>query len=723
MNTPVACENPNAGIESQTGGNAKLRLFPDRLFYEFLPRFARAAVSIVCQGLPIPDPQQLLNECGLDPRTVGLKDWCDPTAENNRYLWHGSVGELARLRGEAEQLVSSDGSWKSELTDLQHEHDEQLQRFEGRIEKLFETVLRRFGLRGVEVVWNLLFDQLQSVLAEVREDSRPVTAREEADVERQARRLVRNSREYWLARLLGRFFPDFSGRWLLGEDCCDETDRAVESMCRLYRRRRHLALNEEKVRLLEALVGTDSSPGLLGRMQTQWQQHDLALSALQERLTQDPADSDSCGPTDIRLVDSIDDVIDQNSGQTLLECAFAVSQRAGCTPEELAREFMLNGLSMGSRAVRPDGWPALPPSTLDEAVLEQTAAYLGVTGGLLQVDIDRPVTALDHFAALCHPLSPQLLSLTRSKLRLAVERSAPYFECGRARGAEPMTVTFVFCHPADRARWLAQPELFGLPLADPEDCASWKHGRYGITLMQQTLGFSMGASKPFWKWLSSGNRARRLNSVPAHMNREDWPDQRILANRIRDANDCRKLLTAAERIRAVIRVGNEGRLSPLHRDANTLSLFCEASCEQRPASAETIQAQLKRRYFTALLHDLHPDKSGVIDSVCGQLEDEPNAERIARTLVTHGFLREESGLFQVAGTPPLDLAGDFPDLYQLRTSRVNGLLRAEFENALLKNDVLYTQLFCCVLDAWERDQLSRSDVPESVLHKSGELQG
>lgn len=721
MNLTVACKNPTAGIESQSGGNTTLRLIPVALFWQFVRRFVQRAIGLLQGEQSLPDAQQLLDDGSLDRRTVTLQGWSDRTEDEDRYRWQGTIGELPALRGEAEDLLREDGAWTQELADIQNDRVEQLQLLRSRIEKLFGNVLREFGVRGVESVFQLLAGQFREVLKQIQDNTRPVTPNEETDVERHSRRMVRVIRESWVARAAGRLAPNLPVRWLLSEEFRTQIRQGPERMSRLYRRRRQLRLNREKIHLLEVLLGTDSTPGLLDEFLLRLRHHDQTFDALQDRMQRAAVPDDSSYPTDLRLVQSVDDVVDVASGRTFLDCAFEACQRAGCPAERLASDLQKNGLAIDGATLLPYQWSTLPARLLDEALLQRTSEYLGATDSRLRVDINHPVSALDQFAAMSHPLSPELLPLTKSRLQMVVERSAPYFACGRALGAEPLSVTFLYCHPADRPRWLALLALFGLAIADPDEAEVWRHGRFGVTLMQQTLGFCMGASKPFWKWLSAGNSARALNTVSPHLNREEWPEQRILESRIRNTDDCAKLLRAAEQIRVVIRVGSADRLAPVRRGPRIVSLFCDARCVVRSVAPDTVKTQIIRPDFIALLYDLHPDAGSSIDAVISRLQDEPDANRIADALTEHGFLREQAGLFQVAGTPSFEAAAALPELYALHVGELKGLTRTEFENRLLDNDVLYTQLFCSVLDGWERGRLSRTDVPESVIQKSNEL--
>ncbi len=218
------------------------------------------------------------------------------------------------------------------------------------------------------------------------------------------------------------------------------------------------------------------------------------------------------------------------------------------------------------------------------------------------------------------------------------------------------------------------------------------------------------------------NRARLRGVVTPHLDRRKWPEQRRLQTREQNADDCSRLLRAAEKCHAVISVGSERQhLAPVRRDRWIESLFSEMQITSRSVTARQIHDHTAWPEFVGLLHDQFPS---VVNpgELCRRLGGEHDSRVVATTLSEHGILEDRSGQYRLRSTAPAIYAALLPELFETRVGRLVGLDRKTFEGRLLDTDALYNALWWPVCDAFETGLLTRNDVPESVVLFTQQLQ-
>ena len=723
MIQPVPATYDAVHHQLRSQGSARLVWPLKALWAEFVVWFARRTLRSVYAGHEIDDPGPLLQQNALGEDTLSLDEWL-AAEEPTEVSWDDRQAGLRKLAAIAEDYASDAGAWRELLSNLDELAAEAVSKILQRSGQLIETVRREQGETAARRSLDEILRQLDARCAEHRKkaDHWPVKASERLLKIAHALRHYSKPRGR-LARIVLRYWSDLPMAWLLGQRRRKEIDRFVEEVNKAARLRYRMAVNRTRQTVYRRLLGDTQRPARLQELLTpltESRRHaESVLGILRHAAGTDKPSTRSCV---VHLVDDLATVLDPRSGRTVRDLFATRSRRAQRSPQGLAAHLREHGLPLGQRPVLPHEWHQHDPATVAAALLTAVHQYLGSANPNGPLDLDNPHSVLKHVASL-HLLSPELRTRLDEVLPTVVNRSRPYAEFETLTGDDRQILTFLYCHREQRRQW-GQLLRTAVPDIQPPSAANCDiDNPWMMEIHQNLIAAPAGASKQLWCWTSAGNRARRAKIVQPRFDHSAVPERRQLGERVRDHADCQQLFEAGVAASLLYEVGTgTGRYALAHPDPRLEELFGPSVYAARWQSLEFFHGLLKTETrFIDFTCRVFPNLAD-FRQTAHRLAREDDIDAVADELERLGVIRRRSCQCQVCHVIPRMAADVVEGLYDHKPGTTVGQGTETFLGELFRNDLLYTVLFCGVLDAFEQGWLTENSVPASIVEKSRELQ-
>lgn len=700
-------------------GMSSLQLPLDTLVNQFTFEFIDRTLLLVLRGEPLRQASDLLEEHGLAEGSLTLKnvfDGCYPAEA----LWDRTLGGVGSLLAEAEDLCAEDGTWTETRSVLREAAEDFLDGIGKRLCDLKHRVDREFGLPATVQLFSMVRRQLQNTQEKMKADRPDRIRREIPAVETEIGRVspILKSRGI-LLRTCSRNFPAIPIDRILGDRQRLAINRLTRFLNELQSRRLGQLEHMARRHVLDDLLGNERKPGILADLEADIHQSQECFAILMKSArTVKPQAVDNVYR--VNIVDSVDTVLDPATEKTVGDLYFSMASEAGRTPQKLARQLRQRPLKIGRRMLWPDQWHEAEPDALMAALERTVRRYLGCDDADRPLQPAEPRTAMDHIARI-DLLHKSLRPRLNSALTDVLERSRPYLDAEPIAGVEEIVQNFLFSYPPHRKRWLKILQN-QTTIAEPANAEAYalRHP-YRLDILGYQLAAPVGAMRATHKWSIMSRRAERRGIVKPHVDRRQFAEIRVLAERTRSMDDCRELFLAGKRANVITRVGDRQRYAINRDDERLRELFAPSTWSAAQITGETVQALLRHDVrFTDFLAQLNPRQTD-LRAVLGRLKLQDNCEAITDELTRRKVMLESGGRFYVSAAfraRPLDAPRQ---LLKRSPGALRGLSEQEFLTALLNHDLLYSIVFFGVQDAWQLGWISETDVPASVVEYTHRL--
>ena len=707
--------------QTRSAGFLTLRLpFADRLAPQYLARFLGRTCAHLAAGSQPDNVLRELDSAGLQDETLSMVEHF-LASRPPHVEWNGRQPDLLRLAALAEDLSCDNGDWRQRCADLGEIAEQAVSELLSRAGIFSQEVLRCHGSVGAQLALTKIRQKLDQARHEIQAelDQYPLGTWSPSRSEelRQAavhlRRYARPRKP--LARLLVRFRPQSRYSWLLDEAQRSRIGRIVTLLNTAWAARHRLASLQARRDALNNLCGRPGNTGSLDKHLDIVRRHDEHLATLAQCCEASCVRPSHRLATELLLADNIQTVIDPRTRRTIEDLYDDRLETLGITPEHWAQLLRRDGLVIGGRAYLPHDWNHLDPATVGRQLEAATKRHLGYPDSPGFPEVKPPQTAYEHLAAVTM-LDPELSGLLNQIVPTLVRHTAPYATYRPIAKAEAQVHAFLYCHLAQRKEWRG---LFQNEFAIADDANAAAYGirdPHRIILCRVALAIPGGALHGLSQWMAVANEGYRMNVAKPLYNRRDYPEQRLLAKRVKSHADAEQVFAAAEKSRLVHAIGNPPTGFVLARpDPRVNDLF---------QSARIMPDWHDAQFFFGLVKD-NSDFGIFVQQVFPHLVDFPQTQLrlagehdldfVAGELVKLGILdRNPAGQYRLARTPTATLASTPAGVYSADSSVVTGLDRDRFVAALYSHDELYNILFFAIRDAWQRHELSENDVPASV---------
>ncbi len=719
--TTISARYNRVPQQAQSAGVAILRLPIQRLWPEYLVRFARQGLVWLGEGRLLDDVHRRLEETGLTEEALSLSD-CLPERlpEASHYKWDGRQADLARLAAVSQDLASDSGLWQEQFAYLGELADQGTADIVSACQTLVARVLRSHGpAAGRQVL-----TEVSATLERARQDSLhrideyrakcwPASRSPELRIVGESLRQAARTRGH-LVPLLARFLPALAGRLALSETQRAAIRRHVRTLNTAQADRYHLAILKARRSALEELLGLPGRPGRLSQLFAAVESQVDCLHDLSRLVAAAQPQPARRRPVELLLVDTIHTVINPNTKQTLADLYEERLRQAGYNSQHWANRLAAEGLVICGQVYLPYQWPQLDRPNVVRHLFRSAQHYLGLSRPESAGQPPKPHAALQCLAGVTM-LHEALKGLVDQILPLVIARSRPYATCRPIRGAQLPDLTFLYCHPAQRAAWLEK--LPYLQHADEATAAAYSiRDPYVLILSQHRLGIPAGALHGFSSAMATAAKGYLAHNTVPFRNRHDYPEYRLLGSRPKDHVAAQHLFDAVVKARLVLPVGAPATGYVLaYSDPRLDHLFAPRTHVPVIAGAEFFHQALQTRAEFAVLVRVAVPRLTEFHEMRVRLASENNSECVAAELVAQGVLKQTpTGQYQMAFLPPTSAFGGLADLYTVDIGVTIGLPRDHFIAAIQNNDLLYNVLFWGVRDAWYTGRLSDNDVPTFV---------
>jgi len=394
-----------------------------------------------------------------------------------------------------------------------------------------------------------------------------------------------------------------------------------------------------------------------------------------------------------------------------------MARQARATPQGLAHLFQREGILVNGVPRRPSEWSDEEPAKLSSALVAAARHYLGFRGRDSSPDIEQPQTAVDFIASITLS-DPILRPLLERCLPEFSRRSLPYATFRPIAGADPKTLAFLFCHPAQRKTLedllLVEANLSNPSNAEPEVARQYQIDTpYVAMLLQYALACPGGAQVDLQRAMRHANRMLAANKVPPLFEaNQNLPEVRLLPHRPDDYDDACHLFRVAADARIMVPVGSGAeRYNLLKTEPRLRTLFAPDQFVSDWKTAEFFQDQLKTGAFVDFVQATYSHIADWI-TIVQQLRSQSVPEQVAGELVRLGILEANPhGLYRMTQVPSTRHARVPYGLYRPVPGPMRGLSEDEFVAELIRNDWLYNTVFWQVADALDQQRICPSQVP------------
>lgn len=708
-------------LQARSGGGVELRHPIKPLFERGATRFVRDLIQYVYLGTSVGDLSQTLHEHRLTADALSLQEFL-PFDGAARSKWDDTIAGLLKLADAAVQAAQDAGDWNNDWIDLETDASGAARMIYDRLAALVAFARQTWGPDAAAKLLAAAIDRLKnqrhalSAATPVWQSNNSKRLQDTATklraFARPSKRWVRTLLQYRKKTSLRRFLTLTQGRAI---------DDAVIEINKFTAIRQRQLVARGRQAAYDRLLGDGTKQGslaeLLDGVRTEKEFYRDMLAAV-------PVESSPIKPdcdTQLLLVDDLNVVLDPRAPagkRTLEELMTRRFALAGCTPEALARRIRDEGVTLDGRIVRTHDWAKEIPAELAGVLSAETARYLGAEEPLC---LERPRTALDHFATI-HLLSPEMRHRLLEVLPTVIARSGPYAEFSTFNDVRSVRQNHFYCAPEHRGKWLVLLQNF-VRVMDAQQAEEFSFAHpFAIVLEQKYLAAPAGNYRKLWKWYSAANRARRVSGDTAHfIDHRQFPEIRLLDERVRDHDDCAKLLAAGVKAGIAAPIGAAGCLTLAKPDPRLDGLFCRLVREPAWTTPEHFQQLLKNDvWFAPFVAAIMPTLTGFQQDAV-RLARENDAHRVADKLEQLGVIERRGGQCRMVVTPSAVVATEVPPgLYVEQLGATDGLSPDDFVTVLLQHDLLYSVMFFAALDALDWGRLTENDVPESVLvvHRS-----
>ena len=718
----IKAKYQNVHRQTRSSGCATLRLPLKQLWRSYVTRFAQEGLSQLASGPTRDESQVELEASGLYHEALSLEEWFPPTSPPE-FVWDGRLTGLRKLAGTLDDLASDGGAWRDEVGDREMAVETAVTEMLDRLRLMADRVRRQHGPAAARILLNDVRRTMDSVRTDLETTSERWSAADSELLRDQAERLRRYAQlRGKFAPLVIRIWPHASVRFLLSDGPQRNIGRILKSLSAASHRRSCGAIRDARLQALRELLGTAEDPanqiveqpGRIDELLESINREVNDLRMLSTALASQVPRASRVSATELRLVETLDCVIDPQNRRTMRDLYDERVSRAGCSPPHWAESLRHEGLPVGTKSLLPHEWDHQEPTLFAAALLRSAHEYLGLGDAAASLNVEDPQTAIEHVAGLTL-LSEELRPLLQKFLPQLIRRSRPFATFRQITGAEPKVHRFLYCHPSERTAWekLLRMQVQIAEVADPQ--AYGLQHPYAVVVAQYPLGAPGGAMQEFWNWMATGNQARRSQLVTPLYDRRSYPEVRLLDERVKEHEDCQQLLVAARKASIVHPVGDASACNALTKpDSRLEHLFSTRILVPQWRDANFFHTLLNLdASFVDFVLQRFPQISG-FRQIALRLRREQDTEAVAEELTQLGILERGPYQFCISQVPPQGRL-DMPDgLYSVEFGSLHGLAPDEFIAALYQNDLLYNVLFWGVCDALQLGLLSENDVPESV---------
>ena len=681
------------------------------LVQQYRDDLVRQVLPILRTGEGLTHIQEQLDDGLLGADALSLSEWYDQ-AEIPVPKLVKTLKDLRKLAAIAEELAEDGGAWRSTADgDLKERQEQALADLCERGRKLLVVLKHRHGNRASRQCWKAATRTLQHQQAILNESTPHWSAEQSAELRRVAEQIRRLTRPSGLiARIWQRCLGDVPLKRYLDRMDLHKLSRqhkAVESAARQRMEQRRW--QSQRI-LLELLLGTPDRPGCWMQLADQVEAEDTLFTSLDLQLqhkSRTPGLSNS-GDT-LTLVESLDDRLDGT--QTVRDLFNDLAARGGCTAARIAETVRSDGLIIDGRPVSREMLSSEDPSRVIDSLRAIASQFLDSVDGL--ADLDQPRLAIDHLAGFTltsFDLRSRLLAVTNTW----IDRSQPRATFGGLSDCDVHQSCYLLCHSQDRP--LLEELLLGEPLAPNYGGKYDTRNPFEAQLIQVRLAAPVGASREYWKCRAAANLQLKAGVVKERYPLRQFPELRLLASRIRDRGDCARILAANRRHGDVYEVGDgAGRLALSQHDPRLHHLFAPTTFTARWQAPRTFAEALRGGGpFWDFLQAGHPRIPNFRGELA-QLALNSTDEQIAEELSALGVVEGRGGLYRLVRPMSTPQPGAPAHLYDRTYGDITGLSEEDFIGELVKNDLLYTILFCTALDRLQLGMLTERDLPDSVV--------
>ncbi|MEZ5941116.1 MAG: hypothetical protein R3C18_06980 [Planctomycetaceae bacterium] len=525
-------------------------------------------------------------------------------------------------------------------------------------------------------------------------------------------------------RIAQWFVPESRSTWLLTYRQQSEQKRAFRELNDAATQEHQRQVLAAQATLLDRLLGANGQPGTFESLRQPLVETQAKLTGAAQLLdsrccsSQQLSHAHSCL---ILVAERLEAVIDPKSGTTVLDLFLELTEQSGCTPANLAAELHRRGIRHHGQRIPVSQWEQFSAIQIAQMVQRLVERIIGVADLQRPLSVDLPEQPIDRIAGITLA-SPELRHLVEQQIKPLVDRSMPYVKLEVVSGIRLAQRASLYAHKQQFPFWQGQLRSY-IRLTDTDDATAYSTDNpWVLTLHQEYYGAPAGAMADVWKWFSKANQAQQRGMTTPHLDRAGIPEHRLLSERVNDRQDSRALFAAAVLAKIVFPLpAQSGRFAMSQFDSRLHQLFADVQFTPRSVSPEFMQGLLSNGRFRDFCQRAF--KGGAeLRQQFDVLAGEPNADRVSDQLTHLGVITKQGDDCRIAHQLPRMTPDVVPGLYDEQFGPVHGLSEDEFISTLGRNDLLYSVLFCKVLDAYEQGWLSENEIPKSVLTKSRQLQ-
>jgi len=714
MKSPAHYAKPP--LSGRSAGVARLTVPFYQLQRQFVAQFAIKVVKYINRGQLLADVQSFLEENGFVHSTIAMRELFQGY-EHRPAQCDYSRNSIDQVQALAEDLSADDGAWREYSSVLHDAAMSQCTMLLSNLSVLMAKTMRSNGQGAVQQIANAIREKLRFELQELSESNLEVPLH---DLQKMKQQLgyVRNlhTKCSWPVKLIRSFLPSHRIGFLYSHAVKRTILSLAKSVNSVQKDRFAIQCQRERIKALQYLLGTDGEPGALADIESAANRLDSVFRAIHGSLTAEFDALAAAPPSaiEIRLISQINEKLDPTSAETLYDLFMQLAAHVGCTPKKIAAAIFKKGLRLKGETRTPSDWLDLDPTQVSRGLLKLIERQFGCTDDVI-LHPTEPVTVADHLAQLSL-LHPRLKRRLLQAIPQLLDRSKPYAEFAPMHEVEEIVQKFLYCFPEHRKMWV---RLLSGDVAESSNASQYamKHP-YQIELLQVRVGGCIGSMPSFLRASVAACLAERDGTIPAHLDRHELPEMRLLDQRVREIADCRTLFNSGRSIEAISPVKDASRFALSRPDSRVHDAFAPRQWVAAELPAETIQhLLLNDARLTGFLVRTFPQQSDLGD-VLRFYKNEDSALKLVEELVGRNVLIDVGGLYHVNATFT-SLPMDAPrQIVRSKRGPLVGLSEQEFISELFKNDQLYCLVFFAVHDAFLLGQLSANHTPASVVEQA-----